>query len=37
MDQVEGKAGDPQPVEPGPAQVSHEKTTPKGQTEDEKS
>src|SRR3989442_683728 len=25
MDQVEGEAGHPQPLEPGPTQVSHEK------------
>src|SRR5438034_4147822 len=36
MDQVEGEAGHPQPLEPGPIQVSHEKPAAIGQTEDEK-
>src|SRR2546428_521547 len=36
MDQVEGEAGHPQPLEPGSIQVSHEKPAAIGQTEDEK-
>src|SRR5439155_10339157 len=36
MDQIEGEGGRPQPLEPGPTQVSHERTTTRGQTEDEK-